>query len=94
MLGNEIASLVAHSASGASMFGKAAKIKTAIRKSGCAYAATAAVGDEVRDVEAAQDAGIASLAVTWGYASAKALETARPTQLVHRPEDIVEWFVR
>jgi phosphoglycolate phosphatase len=93
VLGDDVASMVQQYAGGASLFGKAAKIKAAIRKCASSAEATTSVGDEVRDIEAAQTAGISSLAVTWGYATAPALEAARPTQLVHSPAELLDWFM-
>ena len=47
------------------------------------------IGDEVRDVEEARDAGIISVAVVWGYNSAKALQSARPDFLINQPEELI-----
>ncbi|VAW15654.1 Phosphoglycolate phosphatase [hydrothermal vent metagenome] len=48
------------------------------------------VGDETRDIEAAQKAGIQSIAVTWGYNSPKALKKCRPDYTVNHPQEILE----
>lgn len=92
VLGADVAAMVQHYATSASLFGKAAKFKTAIRKCAFSNEATTSIGDEVRDVEAARAVGISSLAVTWGYATASALEAAGPTRLVHRPAELLDWF--
>ena len=92
VLGAEIGSMVQQYAAGAALFGKAAKIKAVIKKCGFSIESTTSIGDEVRDVEAARAVGISSLAVTWGYATASALETARPTQLIHQATELLDWF--
>ena len=92
VLGAEITSFVSHFGTGASLFGKASKLKTSLVACAAAAERTASIGDEVRDVEAAQAAGLASLAATWGYASASALKSAGPTRLIDDPTQIIAWF--
>jgi phosphoglycolate phosphatase len=46
------------------------------------------VGDEVRDIVAAKEVGVSSVAVTWGYSRRSALEAERPDVLVDRPEQL------
>jgi phosphoglycolate phosphatase len=62
----------------ASIFGKAAKFRRVLKRAGIAPAQAIAIGDEVRDIEAARAAGIACGAVTWGYAAPIALKALRP----------------
>lgn len=76
VLGPELAGLIDHYACGASVFGKAAKFKTVMRKVGAAAGETLCVGDEQRDIEAAHAAGAKAGAVTWGYAAREALALA------------------
>ena len=47
-----------------------------------------AIGDEVRDIEAARAAGIACGAVTWGYAAPEALRAMQPDMVFERVEEI------
>lgn len=47
------------------------------------------VGDELRDMKAAQKAGIPHAAVTWGFNSRESLLAERPTYLFDRPEEFV-----
>jgi phosphoglycolate phosphatase-like HAD superfamily hydrolase len=47
------------------------------------------VGDEVRDLKAAQKAGIQSAAVTWGYNSRETLAKENPTHLFDKPEEFL-----
>lgn len=48
------------------------------------------IGDEVRDIEAAQAAGVEIAAVTWGYNSRSALEAYKPDYLVTKPEELLQ----
>ncbi len=77
-----------HFACGASLFGKAAKFKRVLRETRVAPAHAIAIGDEVRDIEAARAAGIACGAVMWGYAAREALEAHAPDMIFERVEDI------
>ena len=65
-LGHQNVALFSHVACGASLFGKAAKFKKVLRLAGVDAARAIAIGDEVRDIEAARAAGIRCAAVTWG----------------------------
>ena len=77
-LGDDIAALFSRFDCGASLFGKAAKFRRVVKWAGAKAADTIAIGDEVRDIEAARSAGIACGAVTWGYADASTLRAHRP----------------
>jgi len=77
-----------HFACGASLFGKAAKFKRILRRTGVAPTQAIAIGDEVRDIEAARAAGIACGAVTWGYAAREVLEAHKPDMIFESIEDI------
>jgi phosphoglycolate phosphatase len=46
------------------------------------------VGDEVRDAEAAREAGIGFAAVAWGYAAEGTLAAARPVALFREVSEI------
>jgi phosphoglycolate phosphatase len=92
LLGEANAALISHFACGASLFGKAAKFKRVIREAGVVAGATIAIGDEIRDIEAARTAGIACAAVTWGYAAPDALRAHEPDVVFEKMEEIAEWF--
>ncbi len=79
LLGPETAARISHFACGASLYGKVAKFRAVLEAAGVAATRAIAIGDEVRDVDAAAAAGIASGAVDWGYATRAALEARRPT---------------
>jgi len=47
------------------------------------------IGDETRDIVAAKQCNMASLAVTWGFNSEKILAQYNPHYIARRPEDIL-----
>ena len=69
---------VSHFSCGASLWGKSAKFKTVIRQAGVERQQTIAIGDEIRDIDAARRAGIASGAVTFGYNTGESLRAHGP----------------
>jgi len=80
---------------GASLFNKAKLIAKLIKQENldpknCIY-----VGDEVRDVEAAQKLNVACIAVNWGYNSDSLLAKANPMVIARSPKQlksvILEW---
>jgi phosphoglycolate phosphatase len=91
ILGPDTAKLISVYECGASLFGKAAKFKRALKQTGIDRSAALCIGDEIRDYEAAQKAGIAFGAVSWGYTHRQALEALTPDALFDRPEAIDEW---
>jgi len=87
-LGAANAALFSHFACGASLFGKAAKFRRVLKRTGAQAARTIAIGDEVRDIEAARTVGIACGAVTWGYAAPETLRALQPDLMFDRMEEI------
>lgn len=79
-LGPSTAGRISYYACDISMFGKASRIRRVAARSGVPLSRAILIGDEIRDIEAAQAAGIASGAVAWGYATAAALRGAGPTE--------------
>ena len=77
VLGNN-AEEIAHYECGASLFGKASKLKRVIRKSGFEPSETIYIGDELRDAVAARKVQMAFGAVAWGYTSLEALRREKP----------------
>ncbi|MBK1836088.1 HAD hydrolase-like protein [Azospirillum sp. YIM B02556] len=92
ILGAEAAGRVAHFGCGASLFGKAAKFRKMLRMTGVPADQAVAIGDEVRDIDAARKVGIGCAAVTWGYARGDALAARRPDRLLTRVEEIPGLF--
>jgi phosphoglycolate phosphatase len=84
-----LAALFSHFDCGASIFGKARKFRRVVKQAGVRPADVLAIGDEVRDIEAARAAGIACGAVRWGFASGEALRARAPDLMFERMEDIV-----
>jgi phosphoglycolate phosphatase len=83
------AALISQFACGASMFGKAAKFNAVLKRTGIAAADAIAIGDEVRDGEAAAQAGIDFGAVSWGYANPEALQQLSPVLVFDSVADIL-----
>lgn len=63
---------------GAALFGKASKFRRVVRRAGADRTQVIAIGDELRDIEAARAAGISCAAVTWGYSAPEALRALAP----------------
>lgn len=78
ILGPETSRHIRWRSCGVSLFGKAARFRALARASGTGPERVLAIGDEVRDIEAAQKAGIAAGAVSWGYAAPAALRARKP----------------
>jgi phosphoglycolate phosphatase len=74
---------------GASLFGKGARLRKLLQALEPAPARAFYVGDEVRDIIAAAEAGIHSVAVSWGHADRTTLAAAAPDFLIDTPEDLV-----
>ncbi len=89
ILGSELAATIGHWRCGSSLFGKSAKMRKLVADLGMAPDAVLAVGDEIRDIDAAEEAGFAAAAVTWGYASAEALRARRPRFVVDTVEELM-----
>ena len=89
VLGAKNMALIKYFECGVSMFGKRAKLNKVIKACGVSRTESILIGDEIRDIEAAQGAGIASGAVIWGYSSAPALEAKSPTIVFTSIDDIL-----
>ena len=79
-LGAETSAVISHFGCGFSVFGKASKFKAVLRKSGVAPQCAIAIGDEIRDLQAARATNIAAGAVAWGYADFSTLLTYSPAR--------------
>ncbi|WP_240782454.1 HAD-IA family hydrolase [Roseococcus sp. SYP-B2431] len=78
------AAQIRHYDCGASLFGKAKKFRRLIHRAEADPRAVLCIGDELRDIEAAQMAGSRSVAVTWGYAAAEVWVGGRPDLVVDK----------
>ena len=92
ILGAQNIPLIAHFGGGVSVFGKATKLRQALRQ--CRVDAVDAIyiGDEVRDAEAAAGANISFGAVTWGQHSAENLSTQKPVHLFQTVADVAHYL--
>ncbi|UPK23995.1 HAD family hydrolase [Bradyrhizobium sp. 195] len=85
----DAAALFSHFDCAASLFGKPAKFRRVVRRAGVQPGNVIAIGDEVRDVDAARAVGIACGAVCWGYAAPAALRALGPDHVFERMDEIV-----
>jgi phosphoglycolate phosphatase len=65
-----------------------------IRRADVVPAEVIAIGDEVRDIEAARAVGIACGAVSWGYAAPAALRALAPDHMFAQMDEIAEMVCR
>lgn len=86
------AALCADLAGGASVFGKAPKMRRLVQRAGLAPAQALAIGDEIRDLEAARAAGLAFGAVSWGMTHPEALAARQPEHLFQSMAEIAALF--
>lgn len=73
---------------GVSMFGKGARLRRLARTCGVAPGRAIYIGDELRDGEAAREAGLAFGAVAWGYTRPDALAAAGADRLFAQLGDV------
>lgn len=77
-----------------SMLAKASELRRLRRFFGPPQPLTCYIGDEVRDVAAAQDADMLSIGVTWGYQSAGVIKRSNPDAFVTNPSDLSDTVLR
>lgn len=73
---------------GGSLLGKGRLIRRSLRRYDLNPSQVIYVGDEVRDIEAARQAGVAIAGVAWGFNSREALLAANPDWLLESPSDL------
>lgn len=74
----------------ASMFGKETKMRRIMKKEKLRNDEVLYVGDEIRDINAAKNAGIHIASVGWGYNTIESLKKNNPDYLVMEPSDLIE----
>jgi phosphoglycolate phosphatase len=74
---------------GAPIFGKACRLHAVLVSAGFERREAIYIGDEVRDLEAAQKLGLAFGAVTWGYTAAETMRSSSATFVFDRAEDVL-----
>jgi len=89
VLGTELAGVFATFDCGASIFGKASKFRWTMKRMGCPPGEVLTIGDELRDAEAAREAGIDFGAVAWGYTELAGLLRGAPARVFHEPADLL-----
>lgn len=93
VLGPTNVALIETLSCGVSIFGKAVKLRGVLRRCEVPRREAIYIGDEVRDIEAAHEANVASGAVSWGYNTAEALRAYAPDEIFVTIGDIVESIV-
>ena len=69
---------------------KTSRLKKVIRRSGLKKREAMYIGDEIRDLEAAQKANVTFGAVSWGYNKAESLAKRSPDKLFATLQEIAE----
>jgi len=79
---------------GVGLFGKAPAMRRLLRDQKLDAADAWYIGDEPRDIDAANAVGIRSVAVDWGFATPEDLRAARPGAIARKPADILRILER
>lgn len=90
VLGPTNAARIGAYACGASVFGKARRLRALLGREGHAPGEVLCIGDEIRDLDAARALGCDFGAVAWGYTDAAALAAAGPDRMFAEPTEIVD----
>lgn len=93
VLGPANAALIQHYSCGAAMFGKRVKLRGVLRSAGVPAAEAICIGDEIRDLQAAHEEGIAFGAVAWGYTNPESLRAHEPAEMFASMNEILERLV-
>jgi phosphoglycolate phosphatase len=88
VLGPGLSAQISHFACGSSLFGKASKFKSLLHSLHLEPQDVLAIGDEIRDIDAARAVGITAGAVAWGYTAPARLAIEKPEYLFETPADI------
>lgn len=75
------------------LFGKAAVINKIRKRKQLSADEIFMIGDEHRDIQAANEAGVRSIAVTWGFNTTELLQTANPTYCVAKPVEMLDYLL-
>lgn len=78
ILGGDVAEKIHFFECGASLFGKAARLRRVLSRSGALPGRAIYIGDQLTDLEAARKAEMAFGAVTWGYNDGQSLRSLDP----------------
>lgn len=75
--------------SGTALFGKNKVLTRLLKQKQIYHHSAIYVGDETRDIEAAKQVRIKSIAVSWGFNSKQALVRQNPDFLIHHPQELL-----
>ncbi len=92
VLGPETIALFKRLEFGAGLFGKTKLLKRVLRWSRMSASEAIYIADELRDVEAAHETGIAFGAVSWGYCPLTTLRTHKPEMVFKKVADLGNSF--
>ncbi len=90
ILGPQNSQLIQFYECGASIFHKTGKLKKILKKSGIPPQEAFCIGDEIRDIQAANQAKIPCGAVSWGYNKVESLIDLKPKEVFHSVDDIIK----
>jgi phosphoglycolate phosphatase len=79
---------------GASIFGKATRLRRLIKNADSDHNTTVYVGDTTPDIRAARDAGTLAVAVAWGFSDPGPLAAEAPDALVENARDLASAILR
>jgi phosphoglycolate phosphatase len=79
---------------GASIFGKATRLRRLIKTMHADRATSIYIGDTVPDIRAAREAGALAVAVGWGFCNPALLAAEAPDVLVDSPSDLADAILR
>ncbi len=71
------------------LWGKPKKLKKILNRGNFTKGELVFVGDEIRDIEAAKQAGTRCVAVAWGFNGRDSLKLRHPSKLVDKPEELI-----
>lgn len=74
---------------GASLFGKAERLRSVMHKENLKAADILYIGDETRDMEAAREAGVRAVAACWGVNEKEAMATEDPEFVLGSPTELL-----
>jgi phosphoglycolate phosphatase len=75
---------------GVGLLGKGRVLRRVLKRNSLDPEHTWYVGDEVRDITSAREAGLRIMSVTWGFNNAEILQKHRPTRLIETPDELLD----
>jgi len=90
VLGAKNAALIQYYECGVPVFGKQSKLKKILKKSGIPAVDAFCIGDEIRDIQAAQKVKIPFGAVAWGFTKLEAFQAHSPSEMFASVAEIAE----